>query len=86
MHPVFSRRAWLAAYLGAAGLGAALLAVMLRVAGGLSWPQAAELAGPLALLYAFVCLTPWYLCRILPLGATNPAKIAVEHLGSAVET
>src|SRR5579862_7846842 len=84
MHPIFSRRAWLAAYLAAAGLGAVLLAALLRVAGALSWLKAGELAGPLALLYAFVCLTPWYLCRMLPLGATHPAKIAVEHLGSAV--
>jgi two-component system, LytTR family, sensor histidine kinase AlgZ len=84
MHPIFSRRAWLAAYLAGAGSGAVLLALLLRVAGGLSWAAAGELAGPLAFLYAFVCLTPWYLCRMLPLGATYPAKIAVEHLGSAV--
>ncbi len=84
MHPIFSRRAWLVAYLAAAGVGAALLALLLRAAGALSWSTAAGLAGPLALLYAFVCLTPWYLCRVLPLGATHPAKIAVEHLGSAV--
>jgi two-component system sensor histidine kinase AlgZ len=84
MHPVFSRRAWLAAYLLAATVGAALLAVLLRMAGRLTWPEAAELAGPLTLLYAFVCLAPWYLCRMLPLGTTHPLKIAVEHLGAAV--
>ncbi len=84
MHPVFSRRGWLAVYLAAAGVGAAMLALLLRATGTLSWPLAAELAGPLALFYAFVCLTPWYLCRMLPLGATQPAKIALEHLGSAV--
>src|SRR6478672_3371757 len=84
MHPIVSRRAWLAAYLAVAGVGAALLALLLRAAAGLAWALAAELAGPLALLYAFVCLTPWYLCRMLPLGATHPAKVAVEHLGSAV--
>jgi hypothetical protein len=84
MHPIFSRRAWLAGYLAAAGLGAALLAVLLRAAGRVSWPVAAEMAVPLALLYAFECLTPWYLCRVLPLGATHPAKVVAEHLGSAV--
>jgi len=84
MHPIFSKRAWLAGYLAAAGVGAALLAVLLRMAGALPWTKAGELAVPLALLYAFECLTPWYLCRALPLGATHPAKIAVEHLGSAV--
>src|SRR5258708_12052761 len=84
MHPIFSRRAWLAAYLSAAAVGAALLAVLLRVPGGLSWLEAAELAGPLALVYAFVCLTPWYLCGMLPLGGTHPVKVALEHLGAAV--
>ena len=46
MHPIFSRRAWLVAYLAAAGVGAALLAVLLRGAGALSWLKASELAGP----------------------------------------
>jgi two-component system, LytTR family, sensor histidine kinase AlgZ len=31
-----------------------------------------------------VCLTPWYLCRLLPLATTHPLKIAVNHLGAAV--
>jgi hypothetical protein len=84
MHPIFSRRAWLAAYLATVAVGAILMAVLLRVAGRLAWLEAAELAGPLTLLYAFVCLAPWYLCRMLPLGTTHPLKIAVEHLGAAV--
>jgi two-component system, LytTR family, sensor histidine kinase AlgZ len=46
--------------------------------------EAAELAAPLTLVYAFVCLTPWYLCRQLPLGATHPLKIALDHGGAAV--
>jgi len=84
MHPIFSRRAWFAAYLAAAGVGAVLFAVLLRIAGQLSWLEAAELAVPLTLLYAFVCLTPWYLCRQLPLGTTSPLKIALDHGGAAV--
>jgi two-component system, LytTR family, sensor histidine kinase AlgZ len=84
MHPIFSRRAWLAVYLSGSGVGAVLLAVLLRVPGELSWLEAAELAGPLALLYAFVCLTPWYLCRLLPLATTHLLKVAVNHLGAAV--
>ena len=84
MHPIFTRRAWLVAYLSASGAGAALLAVLLQGPGRLSWLEAAELAVPLTLLYAFVCLAPWYLCRLLPLGTTHPLKIALEHLGAAV--
>ena len=75
MHPIFSRRDWLVGYLAATGVGAALLAMLLGVAGALPWAKAGELAVPLALLYAFECLTPWYLCRMLPLGTTHPAKV-----------
>jgi two-component system, LytTR family, sensor histidine kinase AlgZ len=84
MHPIFSRRSWFAAYLTAAGVSAGLFAVLLGVPGQLSWLEAAELAAPLALLYAFVCLTPWYLCRQLPLGTASPLKIAFNHVGAAV--
>jgi two-component system sensor histidine kinase AlgZ len=84
MHPIFTRRAWLVGYLAASGVGAGLLTVLLRVPGQLSWLEAAELGVPLAVLYAFVCLTPWYLCRLLPLGTTSSLKIAVDHLGGAV--
>ncbi len=84
MHPIFSRRAWFAAYLSAAGAGALLLAALLRVACRLSWAEAGELAAPLVLLYAFVCLTPWYLCRQLPLATTHPFQLALDHAGAAV--
>lgn len=84
MHPIFSRRDWLVGYLAATGVGAALLAVLLRVAGTLPWAKSAELGVLLAYLLAGDCLFPWYTGRVRPLGATHPVKLVVQELGSVV--
>src|SRR6185369_2453843 len=34
--------------------------------------------------YAFVCLTPWYLCRAFPLGTAGVARLLVNHLAAAI--
>jgi len=36
------------------------------------------------LFYAFVCLTPWYLCRAFPLGTAGVARLLVNHLAAAI--
>jgi LytS/YehU family sensor histidine kinase len=48
------------------------------------WRDALIIAEPLLLFYSFVCLTPWYMCRQLPLGSTNGFKLAANHLGAAI--
>jgi len=35
------------------------------------------------LFYEFVCLTPWYMCRQLPLGSGIAARLILHHLGAA---
>jgi two-component system sensor histidine kinase AlgZ len=84
MHPIFASRNGLALYLTAWGVQALLLAGLLRLDGDLDFKMALELATPLALVYAFVCLTPWYGCRTLPLGKTSNAKIVLNHFGATV--
>jgi len=84
MHPLFSKKGQLAAYLLLWGLLAVLLASLLRITAALSWREALTLAGPLCLIYAFVCLTPWYVCRYLPLESTNLMKVVLNHLGAAI--
>jgi hypothetical protein len=84
MHPVFSKVYWLVLYLAAWMVLAALLAGLLRMPGTLTWREALVLAIPLCLFYAFVCLTPWYVCRHLPLRSTNPGKLLLNHVGAAV--
>src|SRR5712692_4556971 len=85
MHPIFRNKNLFAAYLILwLGLGV-MLAALLRVPGGaLEWREALVIAGPLCLFFAFVCLTPWYVCRQLPLASTNGLKLAVYHASAAI--
>ena len=53
--------------------------------GTLRWRESAELAAPLCVLYAFFCLTPWYMCRA-PASAhdeSNQADRAASGGGAA---
>jgi hypothetical protein len=65
---------------------AALLAILLHLPGTLDWSEAFLLAAPICLLYAFVCLTPWYMCHNLPLFSAKPLKIILNHGSAAVVT
>ena len=74
MHPLVSSRARLLLYLAGWVPLAVMLAALLRLAGGLTLAEAASLAAPLALVYAFVCGSSWYLCRVLPFRASGVAR------------
>ncbi len=81
MHPVFRNKNWFAAYLGLWLALAAALAALLHVPGTLRWRETMALAGPLCLFFAFVCLTPWYMCRQLPLRSAGIAEMLVVSSG-----
>jgi hypothetical protein len=62
-----------------------MLAVLLHGPGGaMRWREAFAISEPLLLFFAFACLTPWYVCRQLPLASTYKLKLAVYHAGAAV--
>ena len=84
MHPIFAKKIRFAGYMLVWVLIGGLLTGLLRMPGTLSLAESAELAIPLCLLYAFFCLTPWYMCRHLPLRTTNPINLVVQHLGAAL--
>lgn len=84
MHPIFAKRTRLGAYIAVWVLIGALLTGLLRMPGTLTLTESAELAAPLCILYAFFCLTPWYMCRYLPLRTTHPAKVFIQHFGAAL--
>jgi len=71
MHPFFTQSGRLGVYL----LGwiplTAILGGLLVLAGGLSLLEATTLSVPLALLYAFLCLSSWYLCRAFPVESSR---------------
>jgi hypothetical protein len=80
MHPILARGRRLALYLGLWLLVGGLLGALLVAQALLSWWQAVLVAVPLASVYAFVCLSAWYVTRGMPLAATSAARI----LGTAV--
>ncbi len=78
MHPIFAKKTRFAAYIGLWLFIAVMLAALLRTPGTLAWRDAFIIAVPLCLFYAFVCLTPWYVCRQLPLRSGDKLKLAAE--------
>ncbi len=64
MHPIFDRR-WFLAYVLVWLIFGLMLAELLR-SQTLGWREALLVAEPLCLIYAFVCLAPWYRCHDLP--------------------
>jgi two-component system, LytTR family, sensor histidine kinase AlgZ len=84
MHPILRNRAWFAAYLTLWVTLGVLLADLLHLPGALNWRETAELAGPLCLFYAFMCLTPWYMSRRVPLGPARVRDALVYHLSAAI--
>jgi two-component system, LytTR family, sensor histidine kinase AlgZ len=68
MHPIFRNARYLASYVsGWLIIGVLLAAVLTRL--GLGWMEALALMVPLCFLYAFVCLSAWYVSRATPLRA-----------------
>ena len=67
MHPLLSDPRRLALYLAAWTPLAALLAGLLVSTDDFTWLQAGEFVVPLAVIFAFVSLSAWYLCQFVPL-------------------
>jgi len=79
VHPILGRADRLAAYL------AAWVAVCVFVAGiftrlGLTWTEALVLLVPLFLIYAFVCLSAWYVSRATPLTTTSSLRVLASSI------
>jgi len=57
---------------------------LLVLAAGLTPVEAALLTPPLTIVYAFLCLSSWYLCRAVPVGAATLARMAGTVVAVAV--
>jgi two-component system sensor histidine kinase AlgZ len=84
MHPLFANKTGLLLYLVLWIPFGATLAYLVSVTGGLPWREAASITAPLAAIYAFVCLSAWYLCRYLPLGAARVPSLVLNHGAAAI--
>src|SRR5471032_1620389 len=70
MHPILAARR-LPLYLAAWTPILALLVYVTWMAGGVTWWSAAAVLTPACLVYAFACLSPWYIGRTRPLRLSN---------------
>ena len=86
MHPILERKGRLLPYLAASLPLGALLTVLLARPGAYSLAQAAAVAFPLAVVYAFLGLSAWYPCRSLPLTRAKAPVLLASHGGAAIVT
>jgi signal transduction histidine kinase len=84
MHPILKDRRALALYL-LAWLGPGLtLAVLLVTTVKAPWSGALFFSLPVTIVYAFMSLSAWYVCRAFPLPGTDIAKTLLSVLIAAV--
>lgn len=76
MHPILARPARLALYLAFWLVVGILLAAVLASQAELTVTESLLVAVPVAAMYAFVCLSAWYVARSMPLG-TGGVRVAV---------
>ncbi|MFL6279930.1 MAG: sensor histidine kinase [Vicinamibacterales bacterium] len=84
MHPILARGSRLALYLAVWIFLGLLLAALLAGPGGLAAAQALAISLPLALAYAFFCLSAWYVARSTPIGSTGPVRLIATALTSSI--
>jgi two-component system, LytTR family, sensor histidine kinase AlgZ len=82
MHPILGRPERLAAYLAAWLIVSVLLAAVFTQL-GLAWIEALALLLPLCLVYAFVCLSAWYVSRAVPLRTSSVVQVLASSVLAA---
>jgi two-component system, LytTR family, sensor histidine kinase AlgZ len=84
MHPILQnwRRflTWMAAWIPVG----AILVLVVHLSGRLTYLEATAVMAPAVLVFAFVCLSPYYVCRSLPLRSAPRYKLVANHLAAAV--
>lgn len=75
MHAILAHKTKLALYLASWLVLSGLLAILATLGGNLNWQEAFALLVPMMLVYAFVCLSTWYLCRVFTLERSSVALL-----------
>src|SRR5215470_17274325 len=84
MHPILLSFRRLSLYLLGWAFLSVLVADQLATSGELGWAVGAALTVPLCLLYAFVCLSSWYVCRLAPLRLRTVESVLTIHVAASV--
>jgi len=86
MHPLLRGRLRLVLYLlGWTGVCALLTAVLGGLGARTTVTSALAFTAPLTLVYAFVCLSAWWVCRANPLDRTRPLRLLGAAGGAALQ-
>jgi two-component system sensor histidine kinase AlgZ len=86
VHPLLAGRLRIVLYLVLwAGIGALLTGLSVLVAPR-PVAHAAIFVGPLTLVYAFACLSAWWVCRSHPLGSAPPWRLGALLAGAALQS
>ena len=86
MHPILARGGRLALYLAVWVAAGILLSSLIARPGGPGSIEALAIALPLATVYAFFCLSAWYVSRSAPLASSGAIRLLVTTLASALIT
>lgn len=83
MHPLLTRNRF--GFYLAAWLPLAAILILLMTAGGrLGFLEASFVVLPLCLLYAFICLSSWYMCKSVPIRGDTTFRLFLSHSTAAV--
>jgi hypothetical protein len=82
MHPILVRLDRLGGYLALWCLIGVLESSVLTQQ-GLTWPEALVQVLPPLLVYAFVCLSAWYVCRATPLATSGVPRVLTASMVAA---
>jgi sensor histidine kinase YesM len=85
MHPLFAHRKWVALYLIGWLLGGVLLALFFTMLRPRPLLHAMEFAIPLNLIFGFVALSAWWVCRSNPLSGPRPVRIFTTQMLAAIQ-
>lgn len=83
MHAILAHKTKLALYLASWLVLSGLLAILATLGGNLTWQEAFALLVPMMLVYAFVCLSTWYLCRVFTLERSSVTLLFGVHIFAA---
>ncbi len=84
MHSILAHLRRLALYLLAWIPIAGLVAYLLAMPRTITWRESVVMAMPLCLVYAFVCLSAWYSCRVTPIEESSMVRLVLTHMATAL--
>ena len=61
-----------------------ILTLVAHLSGRLTIVESMAVMAPTTLVMSFVCLSPFYMCRSLPLRSAAKYRIAANHVGAAI--